>query len=139
MRVFVTGATGFLGSGNTPRRTKRDNLPRAGAEVQNIASLLKKKNASIDLRLGIDATKAELLDTDLSRFRFLHFATHGVLPVNGDIQEPSLILSFDGGAVEHMYLSMSEIFNLKLEAESVVLSALDSRPPRAQPLAEKGI
>jgi CHAT domain-containing protein len=103
-----------------------ERLPGTATEVQNIASLLKERNDPIDLRLGANATKGGLLDTDLSRFRFIHFATHGVLPVDTGIQEPSLILSYDGVASEHMYLSMSEILNLKLKAESVVLSACNT-------------
>jgi CHAT domain-containing protein len=103
-----------------------ERLPGTATEVQNIASLLKERNDPVDLRLGANATKSELLDTDLSRFRFIHFATHGVLPVDTGIQEPSLILSYDGVAREHMYLSMSEILNLRLQAESVVLSACNT-------------
>jgi CHAT domain-containing protein len=78
------------------------------------------------VRSGATATKAELLDTDLSKFRFVHFATHGVLPVDTGIKEPSLVLSYDGVAPSHMFLSMSEIIGLKLDSESVVLSACNT-------------
>jgi CHAT domain-containing protein len=74
----------------------------------------------------VDATKAKLLDTDLSKFRFLHFATHGVLAVDTGVQEPSLVLSADGVDSSHMFLSMSEILALKLQSESVVLSACNT-------------
>lgn len=103
-----------------------ERLPSTAAEVQAIASLLKERKEEVELRIGINATKSELLDTDLSRFRFLHFATHGVLPVDTGIQEPSLVLSSDGVDFSHMFLSMSEILGLKLEAESVVLSACNT-------------
>jgi CHAT domain-containing protein len=49
-----------------------------------------------------------------------------VLPVDTGIQEPSLVLSYDGIKPEHMFLSMSEILNLKLQSESVVLSACNT-------------
>ena len=78
------------------------------------------------MRSGASATKGELLDTDLSKFRFIHFATHGVLPVDTGIKEPSLVLSYDGVAPSHMFLSMSEIIGLKLHSESVVLSACNT-------------
>jgi len=95
-------------------------------EVQHIAALLKEENQKVDVRVGVDATKAKLLDTDLSKFRFLHFATHGVLAVDTGVQEPSLVLSADGVDSSHMFLSMSEILALKLQSESVVLSACNT-------------
>jgi len=103
-----------------------DRLPGTAVEVESIATLLQKRQETVDLRLGIDATKSKLLDTDLSQFRFLHFATHGVLAVDTGIQEPSLVLSSDGTDPSHMFLSMSEILRLKLQSESVVLSACNT-------------
>jgi CHAT domain-containing protein/tetratricopeptide (TPR) repeat protein len=103
-----------------------ERLPGTAAEVQSIASLLRERREVAEVRLGVNATKNELLDTDLSRFRFLHFATHGVLPVDTGVQEPSLVLSYDGITPDHMFLSMSEILNLKLQSESVVLSACNT-------------
>jgi len=103
-----------------------DRLPGTAIEVRNIAALLRKTNEKVEVRVGVDATKNELLDTDLSKFRFLHFATHGVLPVDTNVREPALVLSFDGVAPSHMFLSMSEILGLKLQSESVVLSACNT-------------
>jgi CHAT domain-containing protein len=103
-----------------------ERLPGTAVEVQSIASLLKERKETVDVRIGVDATKSKLLDTDLSKFRFLHFATHGVLAVDTGVQEPSLVLSSDGGDSSHMFLSMSEILGLKLEPESVVLSACNT-------------
>jgi CHAT domain-containing protein len=103
-----------------------ERLPGTAEEVQHIATLLKAKNEQVDVRFGVDATKAKLLDTDLSKFRFLHFATHGVLAVDTGVQEPSLVLSSDGVDSSQMFLSMSEILGLKLQPESVVLSACNT-------------
>jgi CHAT domain-containing protein len=103
-----------------------ERLPGTAKEVQSIASLVKERKEAVDVRIGIDATKSKLLDTDLSKFRFLHFATHGVLAVDTGVQEPSLVLSSDGGDSSHMFLSMSEILGLKLQPESVVLSACNT-------------
>lgn len=103
-----------------------ERLPGTALEVKNIAALLKERKETVDLRIGVDATKRKLLDTDLSEFRFLHFATHGVLAVDRGIQEPSLVLSSDGVDSSHMFLSMSEILGLKLHSESVVLSACNT-------------
>jgi CHAT domain-containing protein len=103
-----------------------ERLPGTAIEVRNIAGLFQQGNDKVEVRVGIDATKNELLETDLSKFRFLHFATHGVLPVDTGLQEPALVLSTDGVAPAHMFLSMSEILDLKLHAESVVLSACNT-------------
>lgn len=103
-----------------------DPLPGTASEVQSIAALIRERKETADVRVGIEATKRKLLDTDLSQFRFLHFATHGVLAVDTGIQEPSLVLSVDGQDPSHMFLSMSEILNLKLQSESVVLSACNT-------------
>jgi CHAT domain-containing protein/uncharacterized protein HemY len=110
----------------TARGFSFERLPGTAIEVQSIASLLKARNETVDVRSGARATKGELLDTDLSKFRFVHFATHGVLPVDTGIKEPALVLSYDGVATSHMFLSMSEIIGLKLHSESVVLSACNT-------------
>jgi CHAT domain-containing protein/uncharacterized protein HemY len=119
------------GRASDPERLKSrgfsfERLPGTATELQTIAALLKERKEPVEVRFGVNATKTELLDTDLSKFRFLHFATHGVLPVDTGIQEPSLVLSYDGIKPEHMFLSMSEILNLKLQSESVVLSACNT-------------
>lgn len=103
-----------------------ERIPGTATELQSIVALLKQRNESADIRFGVNATKAELLDTDLAKFRFIHFATHGVLPVDTGIQEPSLVLSYDGVRPGDMFLSMSEILGLKLRSESVVLSACNT-------------
>jgi CHAT domain-containing protein/tetratricopeptide (TPR) repeat protein len=103
-----------------------ERLPSTAVEVRNIAALLQRTDEKVEVRVGIDATKSQLLDTDLSKFRFLHFATHGVLPVDTAVREPSLVLSYDGVAPTNMFLSMSEILALRLQSESVVLSACNT-------------
>jgi CHAT domain-containing protein/tetratricopeptide (TPR) repeat protein len=103
-----------------------ERLPGTAVEVESIAALLRTGGQSVDIREGVTATKDAVLDTDLSRFRFVHFATHGVLPVDTGVTEPSLVLSYDGVAPSHMFLSMSEILDLKLSSESVVLSACNT-------------
>ncbi len=103
-----------------------ERLPGTATEVEEIAKLFESKGQTAELRLGSDATKERLSDTDLTRFRFLHFATHGILPVNSNIKEPALVLSYDGFAPEHMLLSISEILGFKIQADTVVLSACNT-------------
>jgi hypothetical protein len=103
-----------------------ERLPATAIEVQSIAEILRTANAPIEVRVGADATRQKLLDTDLAQFRFLHFATHGVLPVDTNIKEPALVLSYDGISPAHMLLTMSDILGFKLHSESVVLSACNT-------------
>jgi CHAT domain-containing protein/tetratricopeptide (TPR) repeat protein len=100
-----------------------ERLPGTADEVQGIASLFASK---ADTRTGMDATKQELLRTDLARYKFVHFATHGILPVESGIKEPSLLLSYDGRGKDDMLLTLSEILDLKLRADMVVLSACNT-------------
>ena len=64
---------------------------------------------------------------DLDEFRILHFATHGL--VSGPRPEcpaqPALMTSF-GGPESDGLLSFSEIFDLRLDADLVILSACDT-------------
>ncbi|MBD2328732.1 CHAT domain-containing tetratricopeptide repeat protein [Alkalinema sp. FACHB-956] len=73
--------------------------------------------------IGAQATKATVLQ-QMPNARLLHFATHGLLdPVQGDI--PGAIALTPSGQ-DNGFLSAAEIFNLKLNADLVVLSACDT-------------
>jgi CHAT domain-containing protein/tetratricopeptide (TPR) repeat protein len=103
-----------------------ERLPGTAKELQDIVALFKDRGQTAETRLGADATKDRLADTDLTRFRFLHFATHGILPIDSNIKEPALVLSYDGSVQAHMLLSMSEILGMKINSETVVLSACNT-------------
>ncbi|MFH0841466.1 MAG: CHAT domain-containing tetratricopeptide repeat protein [Bacteroidota bacterium] len=100
------------------------NYPRleySGKEIENIASFFKKGNAEICLR--DDATEENVKrESVLKKFNYVHFATHGFIDENKpDLS--SLLLSVDKNSTEDGLLQMREIFNLKLNADLVVLSA----------------
>lgn len=75
--------------------------------------------------LGKDATESALRKLPLERFRYLVFATHGIL--NGHIpviHEPALVLSqYDNDSGFDGFLTMSEVMELKLNAEVAALTA----------------
>lgn len=64
---------------------------------------------------------------DLENFRILHFATHGLVTPPGPRcpTRPALLTSF-GGSDSDGLLTFSEIFDLKLNADLVILSACDT-------------
>jgi CHAT domain-containing protein len=103
-----------------------ERIPGTAKEIKEIASLLSATKAETKILEGTDATKEKLLRTDLSRYRFVHFATHGILPVESGISEPALVLSYDGKSKDDMLLSLSDILQLRLRADVVVLSACNT-------------
>lgn len=103
-----------------------DALPGTKREIESIAGLFSEKKESTDVLLGMTATRKNILDLDLSKFRYIHFATHGVLPIDAGIREPSLVLSYDGTSADKMLLSVSTIIGLNIDADDVVLSACNT-------------
>ncbi|MGN6499900.1 MAG: CHAT domain-containing protein [Tsuneonella sp.] len=70
---------------------------------------------------------ALLADPTLDQYRVLHFATHGLVtaPKPSCPARPALITSFGGQGSDGL-LSFGEIFDLKLDADLVILSACDT-------------
>jgi tetratricopeptide (TPR) repeat protein len=74
--------------------------------------------------VGTEASKEALAGVDLSRYRYLVFATHGLLDdeIPG-LKEPALVLNQLGPGAGDGFLTMSEIMGLRLDAEVVALTA----------------
>lgn len=66
--------------------------------------------------------------TDLADFRILHFATHGLVtaPQPECPPRPALLTSFADNAGSDGLLSFGEIFDLRIDADLVILSACDT-------------
>ena len=66
-------------------------------------------------------------DPDLDNFRILHFATHGIVaaPKPGCPAQPALLTSFGAQGSDGL-LRFGDIFDLKLDADLVILSACDT-------------
>ncbi|MGC1391229.1 MAG: CHAT domain-containing protein [Bacteroidales bacterium] len=96
-------------------------LEYSGNEIENIASYFKKGNAEVFLRN--DATEENVKkEGELKKFNYIHFATHGFI----DEAKPdfsSLVLTKTNNSEEDGFLQATEIFNLNLNADLVVLSA----------------
>jgi CHAT domain-containing protein len=92
-----------------------------------------------DVWLGDRATEAEVKRQseggELAKYRIIHFATHGALAGQvGGNSEPGLILTPPTTATERDdgYLSASEIAQLKLDADWVILSACNTAAGNAE-------
>jgi CHAT domain-containing protein/tetratricopeptide (TPR) repeat protein len=103
-----------------------ERLPKTATELANIAQLVREHGQIAETRDGLDATKENLIETDLTRFRYLHFATHGILPTDLDIPDPALVFSYDGVSMDDMLLPSSQVLKLRIRADSVVLSACNT-------------
>ncbi|MGD1924312.1 MAG: CHAT domain-containing protein [Paracoccaceae bacterium] len=112
--------------------TCREDVGSIGTigELEGTLDELKKVQAVLgiadeDVILGDDFTDTRVKETQLNDYRVLHFATHGVLGISEEcLPEPGLITSIasDGDAM----LEASEILELKLDADLVVMSACNT-------------
>ncbi len=105
-----------------PRRLVIPRLPYTRQEATRLLAMAP-KNSSFGA-VDFQASRATVLSGDLSQYRYVHFATHGLL----DAERPglsSLVLSMvdADGKAEDGFLRANDIYNLKLPAELVVLSA----------------
>jgi CHAT domain-containing protein/Tfp pilus assembly protein PilF len=112
-----------------PRQLGRSlpQLPETADELKAVAQNLGASPS--DIHLGQDASVTTVKRTQLAGYRIVYFATHGL--VAGDVKglaEPSLALTiparptnFDDGL-----LTASEVAQLKLNADWVVLSACNT-------------
>jgi len=81
------------------------------------------------LNLGKDANESAVKKMDLSGFKIVAFATHGLVPGELDgLTQPALALSAPSlsGSEGDGLLTMEEILSLKLDADWVVLSACNT-------------
>ena len=101
------------------------DLPRLWFSRQEAESILAVMPQPSGLAaLGFDANRTFAMSDALSQYRVIHFATHGLL--DGKRPELSgLVLSLidKAGRPQDGFLRLHEIYNLKLNAELVVLSA----------------
>jgi CHAT domain-containing protein len=102
-------------------------LPQTRRELLEISETLGKSNSVV--RLGAQATETAVKTFDLSKAKVLAFATHGLL--SGDLsglEEPALVLTppQTASAADDGLLTASEIADLRLDADWVVLSACNT-------------
>ena len=103
-------------------------LPDTADELKSIALALQTDPSKV-LHLGRNANEKNVKTAELSRYRIIAFATHGLVPgeLNG-LRQPALALTapdvadVDGDGL----LTMEEILSLKLDADWVILSACNT-------------
>jgi CHAT domain-containing protein len=103
--------------------------PISAAELYAAGDALKRSGASgIEILTGEAFTDSALKARgDLARYRILHFATHGLVgaPRPECPARPALMTSF-GGVGSDGLLTFAEIYDLRIDADLVILSACDT-------------
>ena len=103
-------------------RASIPRLPSTRNEGEAIMRLVSRGEGMV--ASGFSANRSHVVDKELRRFQIVHFATHGVV----DTEHPELsgiILSMvnQQGSPEDGFFQIHDIYNLKLSARLVVLSA----------------
>ena len=105
-----------------------NRLPSTEDEIVSICRALDGDPAR-DVFLGEEASESQVKSMDMSDRRVIVFATHALVPGDLDgLDQPALALSSPAvtGDNEDGLLTMEEIFQLKLNADWVVLSACNT-------------
>ncbi len=104
-----------IGLANLPR------LPFTRREARAVLSLVppsQRKEA-----LDFNAARRSVLDPELRRYRFVHFATHGLLnTLHPELSGIVLSMVDENGKEQDGFLTTADVFNLSLSADLVVLS-----------------
>ncbi|MEP6742300.1 MAG: CHAT domain-containing tetratricopeptide repeat protein [bacterium] len=97
-------------------------LPFSRQEAEGIAALT--PSDSTLKALGFKANLATALSPEVSRYRIVHFATHALVnPERPYLSGLLLSLVDEQGRPQNGFLSLSDIYNLHLPADLIVLSA----------------
>jgi CHAT domain-containing protein len=125
----LTDVTG-VGAVAAAESAKMQGLPLARlagtrTEADQISNLAKASGSQADSWLDLNASEENLEARDVTKYRVLHIATHGLL----DAERPQftgLVLSLVGNKSEDGFLRTDEVFNLRLGSPLVMLSACET-------------
>jgi CHAT domain-containing protein len=119
---------GLSAAFHSSQLAKLPRLPETAEEIRDLAGATNADPVR-DVNLGARANEKAVKTLDLTRYRIVAFATHGLVPGDLDgLAQPALALSapdvadVDGDGL----LAMDEILSLQLNADWVVLSACNT-------------
>jgi CHAT domain-containing protein len=103
-----------------------DRLPGTRREAEEIVKLVAPGQAQLSMDFA--ASRATAIGPELSRYRYVHFATHGFLSDERPAELSGIVLSLfdEKGVPQDGFLRVRDIYTLKLAADVVVLSACET-------------
>jgi CHAT domain-containing protein len=100
-------------------------LPYTAQEAEQILRLVPDEQEM--KAVGFQATRAAATSTDLSQYQFVHLATHGYFNSARPEMSGLVFSRYDEtGKPQNGFLLASDVYNLRLPAEVVVLSACET-------------
>jgi CHAT domain-containing protein len=94
-------------------------------EAEQISKLAKDSGGQADVWLDLDANEDNLGTRDVSKYRIIHVATHGLLNAERP-QFTGVVLSLVGNKTHDGFVRTDEVFNLRLGSPLVMLSACET-------------
>ena len=94
-------------------------------EAEQISKLAKASGGQADVWLDLDANEENLGTRDVSKYRIIHVATHGLLNAERP-QFTGVVLSLVGNKTHDGFVRTDEVFNLRLGSPLVMLSACET-------------
>ncbi|MEP1032740.1 CHAT domain-containing protein [Ekhidna sp.] len=102
---------------------RMNSLPGSEKEINEIRYLFMGSNCDTKVQSGNDASESNFKNESLGKYRYVHFATHGLV----NESEPALSRIFlKPDATEDGSLYTGEIYNLNIDADLVTLSACET-------------
>jgi CHAT domain-containing protein len=95
------------------------------AEAEQISKLALSSGSKADVWLDLDASEDNVETRDMTRYRVIHVATHGLLNAERP-QFTGVVLSLVGNKNSDGFLRTDEVFNLRLGSPLVMLSACET-------------
>ena len=94
-------------------------------EADQISKLAKASGGQADVWLDLDASEDNLGARDITKYRVIHVATHGLLNAERP-QFTGVVLSLVGNKTSDGFVRTDEVFNLRLGSPLVMLSACET-------------
>jgi len=112
-------------SGEAPGGLQIARLSGTRIEADEIVKIARAGGGQPEMWIDLNASEDNVRNRDVTNYRVVHIATHGLL----DAERPQftgLVLSLVGNKANDGFLRTDEIFNLKLGAPLVMLSACET-------------
>lgn len=128
----IQGALADVAGSSAPTtpNAQMEGLPLARlngtrTEAEQISKLAKASGGQADVWLDLDANEDNLGARDVSKYRIIHVATHGLLNAERP-QFTGVVLSLVGNKSHDGFVRTDEVFNLRLGSPLVMLSACET-------------